>query len=342
MALAEVAQLAVNGLVVGGILALAGVGLSLVYGILNLSNFAHGDFMTLGAYLVFFLSVEATGALPAEVAAGLAAAIGFSALALVMFRKVSRREALGLSGVSAVLLVVGVFGGPIVRATVLAAVLVAIFAMALDLALWRPLRRRRATLVSLVIVSIGVALVVRHAVQLVWGSDFRNYDLPLRPAERFLGLSFTYAQIVALLTAIAAAILLEILLRRTRTGKAMRALADDVELARVCGIDTDRVILYVWALAGVLVTLAGVLLGLVTNLHPNLGWSLLLPTFAAVILGGIGSARGAVLGGLTIGLAMELSALSERLLSYKQAIAFGILILVLLVRPQGILGGKGR
>jgi neutral amino acid transport system permease protein len=122
-------------------------------------------------------------------------------------------------------------------------------------------------------------------------------------------------------------------------GKAMRALSDDVDLARVAGVDVDRVVLYVWLIAGSLTTLSGVLLGLLRNIHPNLGWFLLLPIFSAVILGGIGSAYGAMAGGYVIGLAMELSPAFGLPVAYKPAVGFAAMILVLLLRPEGIAGG---
>ena len=131
--------------------------------------------------------------------------------------------------------------------------------------------------------------------------------------------------------------LVHYLLKRTTIGKAMRALSDNIDLAKASGIDVDRVIRYTWAIGMALAAVGGILYGLITNINPNMGWFMLLPMFAAVILGGIGSPYGAMVGGVVIGLAQELST-AILPTEYKQAVAFFILIVVLFIRPRGILG----
>jgi branched-subunit amino acid ABC-type transport system permease component len=151
------------------------------------------------------------------------------------------------------------------------------------------------------------------------------------------------SQVIALVLASASILMVGWLFARTNIGKRMRALSDDFSLAAVVGIDVNRTILLIWVLSGALAGLAGVLQGLVRNsFNPNLGFQLLLPVFAAVVLGGIGSAYGALAGGLILGLAMEVATWDGLLggvpASYKQVVAFAVLILVLIVRPEGVFG----
>ena len=233
----QVAQFALNGVVIGGVFALAAVGLSLVYGILKLSNFAHGDLLTLGAYLAYLFAVQlplATTRFAAYVAAALVAAV---ALVLLRRRAVSAREFVVLACIAVATVGSAFARDRLLVAFVLSSLLLAPLAMSLDLLLWRPLRRRSASVVTLLIVSIGVALVLRNGVQLVWGSSFRDYARPLEPAENYFGLLITRPQLVTLAVALVTSLVLHAFLRRTRTGKAMRALADNRDLARACGID---------------------------------------------------------------------------------------------------------
>lgn len=219
----------------------------------------------------------------------------------------------------------------------------AILAVGLDLVLWRPLRRKRAGLVSLLLTSIGVALVLRHVIFLVAGGEVRRYPFDLLRAYRLGPILLSQSQLVALALAGISVVIVGVLFARTSAGKRMRALSDDPELAAVAGVDVDRTILWIWVISGGLAGLAGVLQGLVQNsFNPNLGFQLLLPVFAAVVLGGIGNAYGALAGGMALGLAMEVSTWSGLLggipPNYKQVVAFGVLILMLIVRPQGLLG----
>lgn len=286
--MSEVPQLVVNGLVVGSIIAVGAVGLTMVYGLLKLVNFAHGDYLTFGAYMAFVANV--TWDLHPLIAA---------AFAVVM---------------------------------------TVVLAVGLEFGLWRPMRGRGAGLTSLFLTSIGLALVLRHAILWFWGTTpfryrvdvFQSYDLGL--------FRISLNKIIVLVVAAVVIAGLGLFLSRTRLGKATRALADNVDLAAVSGIDTNRIIVYTWVLAGGLAGLAGMLLAVLqASLTPNTGWFFLLPMFAAVVLGGVGSAYGALAGGLAIGLVMETSGLFIPFV-YKNAIAFGVMIVALLVRPQGLLG----
>jgi neutral amino acid transport system permease protein len=277
-------QLVFNGIAIGSILALAAIGLTLTYGILNLSNFAHGDLMTLGAYFIWLININGIN-------------IWLSML-------------LGAVG------------------TILAMLIA-------EYLLWKPMRDRRANSTTLIIISIGLALFLRSAILLVWGSSNQSYDLPLVEAIDFGGIKIAYYRIVVILLAIAAIIGLHFLLQKTKVGKAMRAVADNIDLARVSGINVERVVIWTWVITGLLTALAGGMYGLITAVRPNMGWFLILPMFASVILGGIGNPYGAIVGALIIGIGQEISVpwLGSE---YKLGVALLIMVIILLIRPQGL------
>lgn len=291
--MSELLQLVANGLVTGSILAIAAVGVSLVYGILKIVNFAHGDYLVFGAYVALAVNVG--------------------------------------------------WGGNIVLAAVAAVVLTAVLAAALELALWRPLRRKHAGVFSLFIAAIGLALVLRHVIFLTADAKPRRYDVDVFQVYELGPVRLSQSQVVAIVIAFAAIVLVGLMLARTGLGRAMRALSDDPSLAAVAGIDVDRTVVLTWILAGGLAGVAGLLQGLVLNaFNPNFGFMVLLPVFAAVVLGGIGSAYGALVGGLVLGLVTEVSTWSALAGGvppvYKPVVAFAVLVLVLLVRPQGVFG----
>jgi len=278
----------INGLSSGSIYALGAIGLSLVYGILKLVNFAHGDFMTLGGYVAFAVNVSA--GMPLSVAI-LAAVAAVAALGLV-----------------------------------------------LEYSVWAPMRRKGAGIMQLLLLSIGLAFVIRNMILFEWGGDDRRLDVDqFQSWNLFGGVSITAIQVTVIATAGVVLVAVATMLRTTLVGKTMRALSDSFDLAEVSGVNTKRVVIYTWLLAGSLAGLAGVLAAIYTTLTPNTGWFLLLSVFAAVVLGGIGNAYGALVGGLVLGLVQEWSTMLVRP-TYKEAIGFLVLILVLLVRPQGIFG----
>ena len=199
------------------------------------------------------------------------------------------------------------------------------------------MRNKGAGSVTLIIISIGLALFLRNLIIFLWGPDIKRYDLPVKRGIELGSVVITQNQIVVIIVAVICMFFVHYLLKKTTIGKAMRALSDNIDLAKVSGIDVDSVIRYTWAIGMALAAVGGILYGLITNINPNMGWFMLLPMFAAVILGGIGSPYGAMVGGLIIGLAQELST-AILPTEYKLAVAFVIMIAVLFVRPRGILG----
>jgi branched-chain amino acid transport system permease protein len=264
-------------------------------------------------------------------------AIGVSLVfGILRFANFGHGDLMTVGAYVALVLVAG-FGWPLLLALPLAAACAALAAIAVDQVVFRRLRGRGPLV--LLISSFGMALLLRNVIQLIWGVDTKVYDpgiqLPLfvggvriRPDHLTIG-----AAAVVLVT------LVWFFLQRTRTGKAMRAMADNVDLARVSGIDSERVILWTWILGGGLAGAAGVLLALDTRLFPLVGANQILPIFAATILGGIGRPYGAIAGGLVIGIASELSTVVIEPV-YKPAVAFAIMVLVLIVRPSGIFAGR--
>jgi branched-chain amino acid transport system permease protein len=198
--------------------------------------------------------------------------------------------------------------------------------------------RGRGSLV-LLISSFGMALLLRNVIQLVWGVDTKVYDPGIQLPIVLGGVRIRPDHLTIAAAALVLVTLVWFFLQRTRMGKAMRAMADNVDLARVSGIDSERVILWTWILGGGLAGAAGTLLALDTRLFPLLGANQILPIFAATILGGIGRPYGAIAGGFVIGIASEFSTLFITPV-YKPAVAFAIMVLVLIARPSGIFAGR--
>ena len=197
------------------------------------------------------------------------------------------------------------------------------------------MRDKRATSTTLIILSIGLALFLRNGILFIWGGSNQNYDLPIIEAIDIGGVKVAYYRVIVIALTILAIVALHLILQNTKIGKAMRAVADNIDLARVSGINVEQVVLFTWIITAVLTAMGGGLYGLMTAVRPNMGWFLILPMFAAVIFGGIGNPYGAIAGGLIIGVAQELSVPffgSE----YKLGVALIIMIAILLIRPQGI------
>jgi neutral amino acid transport system permease protein len=203
--------------------------------------------------------------------------------------------------------------------------------------MWGPMRERKAGLLQLLLMAIGLAFLIRNAIQFAWGTEVRALEVNVTESLGFLGLRIGRTELIVIVVGVAVLVAVGLLLRLTLLGKRMRALADNLELAETAGIDTERVVVYTWLFAGALAGLAGVLAGAITNVRPEMGFALLLPIFAAVILGGIGDAFGALVGGLVLGLMIEWSTLFIDF-RWKTAVGFAVLILVLILRPQGIFG----
>jgi neutral amino acid transport system permease protein len=283
----EVAQTALNGLSLGSVYALGAVGLTLVYGILKLVNFAHGDFLTFGAYMAYLVNVT--------------------------------------------------WGVPLVFGVFFAMLATAALGLFFERIMWRPMRARGAGFLQLLLMSIGLALLLRAVIEWFWSTNVRILHVNVTSTVEFLGLRLGRTQLVVIIVGFAVLIGVGLMLRYSLLGKRMRAIADDLELAETAGIDTTRVITYTWLFAGALAGLAGVLAGAVTELTPELGFELLLPIFAAVILGGIGDPFGALAGGMTLGVVTEWSTMFVAP-QWKTTVAFAVLVIVLVIRPQGIFG----
>lgn len=232
------------------------------------------------------------------------------------------------------------FGFGMIPAILAAIVVVGLVSVLIDRIVYRPLRRRNANLVILAMASLGMAIIARAVVYIGLGPDQRFYVSGIQKAKQLpFGITLKPDQIFIGCTALVVVVLVYLLLYRTKLGKAMRATADNMELAKVAGIDTERVIMWTWAIGGGLAGLAGVLLGVQSHLTPEIGFNFLLPLFAATILGGVGSPQGALLGALIVGISQEVSTqwISP---AYKPTIAFIILFAILLVRPRGLFGVK--
>ncbi|MDX6410557.1 MAG: branched-chain amino acid transport system permease protein [Gaiellaceae bacterium] len=284
----DLAQATINGLVSGAYFALGAAGLTLVYGVLKLVNFAHGEFLTFGAYMAI----------------------------------VSRAA----------------FGFPLALALPFAFVTTALLALALEMVMWRPMRRKGAGAMQLLLMALGLAFVIRNVIQLFAGSDVRQLGANVTSSVTFHNLHIGRTELWVVILAFAVLVALAVMLSRTRLGMHIRALSDNPELASTTGLDNDRIILYTWLLAGGLAGLAGVVYGAsIGVITPNLGFGIVLSIFAAVIVGGIGDAYGALAGGVLIGLVQEWSTLVVPV-NLKVAVGFGAMILVLILRPQGIFG----
>jgi neutral amino acid transport system permease protein len=229
-------------------------------------------------------------------------------------------------------------GAPILIAVLGAVVVTAALGIGFERAMWRPMRAKKAGLLQLLLMAIGLAFVIRNGIQVAWGTEPRSLRVDVTGSVNFLGLRIGETELVVVIVGLSLLVAIGLMLRFTALGKQMRALADDFDLAEVTGIDTDRIVLATWVVAAGTVGLAGVLVAMsLGSFTPNIGFFLLLSLFAAVILGGIGNAYGALAGGLMIGLAQEWSTLMLDA-RWKVLVGFGVLILVLVVRPQGIFG----
>jgi len=294
----QLLQQLTNGLAVGGVYALVALGYTLVYGVLRLINFAHGELFTLGAYLGFtFLASSLLGGT-------LGSGAGLVALALLV---------MGLVGVSGVLL---------------------------ERAAYRPLRE--APRLSAVVSALGASIFLQNALMLVWGARFQVYPDEALPSGSLSvgGARVPAMRVAVVLVSLGLMALLWLFVNRTRTGTAIRAVALDRDAARLCGVDVDRVVRTVFLVGPALGGVAGLMVGLTYGqIGFTMGWSYGMKAFTAAILGGIGNVPGAMLGGLLLGLA---EALGSAYVSsaWKDAIAFVVLIVVLVVRPTGILGER--
>ena len=294
----EFLQQLINGLAVGGIYALVALGYTMVYGVLKLITFAHGDIFTIGAYLGMTLLVSG-----------------------------------GLSGSMTPVLAVGlvviiVFG------------LVALLGVALERVAYRPLRK--ANRLAAVVSALGASIVFQNAVMLIYGARVYVYPENLIPTLTFniFGLNVPLMRVIVIVSSLVLMLALYAFINRTRMGTAIRAVAIDQGAARLMGINVDRVISLVFFIGAGLGGVAGVMVGTYYGqIDFTMGWSYGLKAFTAAILGGIGNIPGAMIGGLLLGVIEALGA-SYLAMAWKDAIAFLVLILILIIRPTGLLGER--
>jgi branched-chain amino acid transport system permease protein len=293
-------QALADGLLTGAIYALGAIGLTLTMGILRFANFAHAELMTWGAYM----------------------ALG----------------ALALFGLPTSPLGPLTFGWPLIFATLIACVMTVALALLVDWLVFRRMRDRVGHL-TLVFASFGVALLIRNVIHLIFGGRATYYTTELQFAVRVLpDLRIMPDQVFALALVIVLVIAVHQFLQRTPLGLSMRAVSENPSLSVVNGVSLARVVRWTWIVGGALAAVAGVLYGVTVQLRPELGFHLILPLFAAVILGGVGNVVGAVIAGVLIGLIESFSVLVIPS-GYKLAVPFLVILVVLYVRPTGLFGG---
>jgi len=289
----RVPQLIFEGFNLGLVIALAAMGLSLIYGTTGLTNFAHGELVTFGAIVAYSFTTS--------------------------------------------------WGGfNLVPAAILAVLVSGLFGFGQDRWFWGQLRKRGTGVIAMMIVSIGLALVLRNVYQIWFGSRTRQYqDYNALEGVDFGPFTANYKTLAGMAVCIVVILGIAFALLLTRLGKATRAVADNPSLAAASGIDVERVIRVVWTVGAAAAGLAGIVLGMSQGVRFTMGTQILLLVFAGVTLGGLGTAFGALVGSLLVGLFIQLSTLwlAEEL---KIASALFLMIVVLLVRPQGILGRRER
>ncbi|WP_206340333.1 branched-chain amino acid ABC transporter permease [Blastococcus litoris] len=285
-------QLLVDGIRFGLLIAMAAVGLSLIFGTTGLTNFAHGELVTIGAVAAWYINVSG--------------------------------------------------GVNLIVATILAMIVGAAVGALNELGLWRPLRRRGTGLIAALVVSIGLSLLLRYLIQVIYGGRSSPYQGYQGGRAVDYGLfTMTNKDLVSVVISVVVLVLVAVMLQRTKIGKAMRAVSDNRDLAASSGIDVNRVILVVWMMGGALAALGGVLLGLSDQVQWDMGFRLLLLMFAGVTLGGLGTAYGALVGSLIVGVFVQMSTLVIPN-DVKYVGGLLLLIVILVIRPQGILGSRVR
>jgi branched-chain amino acid transport system permease protein len=297
-------QFLIDGLVNGSIIALGAVGLSITYNVLRFANFAQGEVLAVGAYI---------------------------SLALVSLMGV------GIGRLGPISL-----GWPLLGSMVFSMLVTCLLVLGVDWVLFRILRQKQASRITFIIAAFGVSMMVRNVITLIAGGDQLFYSFYIPKAIKIMeGVKILPDDLLILFITLISVISLHVFLNRSTMGKKMRAVAENPALAMVSGINIERVFKWSWILGASLAAVAGTLHAHITQLDPEMGFELILPMFAALVVGGVTSVYGAVLGGLLIGLS-ESFAVAGGGAAYRGAISFMILILVLVFRPQGILGEKER
>ena len=296
-------QVLLDGLIAGAMIGLGAIGVTLTYSILRFANFAHGEFIAWGAY--FALAVSGF----------LGASAPFLSAPIAPFS----------------------FGWSLPLAALAAIALTAALALLVDALLFGALRARGGAIIILVMASFGAALTMRNLLEFIFTSRPAYYVEGLQIALKFGGVRATPDALLCLAVAAIVAAAAHLLVAHTAIGRAMRAVSENPRLAGVAGVDIRKIIRRVWILGAGLAAIAGIMAGLLVQIRPTMGLDLLLPLFAAAILGGIGSAPGALLGGLIVGVAESVT-VSVLGAQWRAAVAFVILVAILLLRPRGLFG----
>lgn len=296
-------QFVVDGLLIGAMIGLGAIGVTLTYSILRFANFAHGEFIAWGAY---------------------ATVVGVAAIGFVSGQ--TMRPIAPFS-----------FGWPLIVAGLVAMALTGLLALALDASLFR-LLRKRGTAITMVMASFGASMALRSLLEFIFTSAPVYFSRDLQMSiPLFAGVRVTPDQLLVLALTIVLVAGMFLVMTRTNLGRAMRAVSENPMLATIVGVDVERIVRATWLIGGALACAAGIIIGITVQIRPFMGFDLLLPLFAAAILGGIGSMPGAVIGGLIVGIA-EAAAVPLFGAGFRGAVAFVLLIAMLVVRPTGLLG----
>jgi branched-subunit amino acid ABC-type transport system permease component len=301
-------QIFINSIVRAGQIGLLAVGVTMILSILKFANFAHGEIALLGAYLTLFFTVTFNFNIVFSAILGIALTgiVGILSHKLI-FKRISKEGGL-----------------------------------------------------SLLIAALGLSFILKNIIRAIWGSSPLGYPVSLPKIYNFLGTRITSTQLLVIVITVISMFLFHIILRKSKIGKAIRGTSNNLLLAEACGINVEKIIIYVWYISAAFAALGGILISLETVLWPEMGEQLLLTVFAAAILGGIGNIYGAILGALVIGFAENILLsvnwtlvlnfggvlnlnLPEKIYfstGYKYAISFAILIIILILRPRGILKGE--
>ena len=297
-----------NGLLLGIIISVASVALSLLYGVTRIVNFAHGEIIALGAIMTLFFSNP----------------IDSKILFLDRFAPLGMNFSISIV---IAILICGIFGG------------------LLEIFLFRPLRKSEVGNIAVLVVTIGLSIFFRHLYLLFATGRVQNFPLELERRQTYLFFDMTPRNFQVLIAGLIVMIFIGLFLSYTKIGKAMRAVRDSNELANVSGINSDNIILFTWIASSMLGGLAGIFQAIINDVRYNMGFLILLLIFAGTVLGGIGTSFGAMVGGLLIGIFVQVSValpFMEGHTEAKNAVALAIMILILLFRPQGIFGQKER
>ncbi len=298
-----IVQLTVDGIKLGLIIAMCSIGLSLIYGTTGLTNFAHGEMVTFGAIAAFVVHVTYPG------------------------------QIFGIPGTNS-----------LIFATFITIIAGGALGWALNEYVWRRLRNRGASLIAALVVSIGMAIFIRYVYLYQFGERPEFYrDFQIQEKVDFGIFRLAPKDIFIIIFSTLVLVGIGLALQKTRAGKAMRAVADNRDLAESSGIDVEAVIKWVWITGSALAALGGVLFGMTESVNWEMGFRLLLLMFAGVTLGGLGTAYGALFGSIIVGVFIQVIAYPSWFPSdMKNVGALGILVLILLVRPQGLLGRSER